>query len=858
MWLRRGFAVLSPNSAFCLAFILLLSTSNSPVRANEPAETERFRKEIQPILTQFCTGCHNAALMKGGIDFAQDSAALVDNRDLWWKTLKMVRADMMPPKNKPHPEARQIETLIGWIKASAFKIDPRDPDPGRVTVRRLNRTEYRNTIRDLLGVNFDTSAEFPADDTGHGFDNIGDVLTISPLLFEKYVAAARAIVSQGVPTASKVVAEKRVPGKSFQIAGGGAGAGGTGDALTLSYYKQSSATTVARAEHAGRYEVVLDLSANERYVDGVFDYNKCRFLFKVDGKTVHAQEYSRQGGRPFHYEFPQEWQAGDHELAVELIPLTPKEKQVRSLTMRVVAATIRGPLEKKYWVPPANYRRHFPDPVPEDAAERRAYARRLLERFASRAFRRPVDQGTADRLAQVAASVYSKPGRTFEAGVAQAMTVVLASPRFLFREEASKPGELGHYPLIDEYSLASRLSYFLWSTMPDDQLLHLAAENKLREDLPAQLKRMLADPRAREFVRNFVGQWLQARDIQTVIINARAVISQDEVPDPKAQQRQARFRELIRKPAESLTEAEKKELADARANFFTGFRRFAQFELNDELRRAMRQETDLLFEHLLKQDLGLTQLLDADYTFLNERLAKHYGIEGVKGEQMRLVKLPPDSPRGGILTQGTVLAITSNPDRTSPVKRGLFILDNILGTPPPPAPPDIPPLEDAAAGVKGKPPTLRETLRLHRSESLCSSCHNRMDPLGLAFEHFNALGRFREKERNQPIDSSGQLITGESFKTVQELKHILVNERRRDFYRCLTEKVLTYALGRGLDYYDVDAVDQIVLRLEKANGRPSALFAGVVESAPFQKRRAAGNSSLTAGRQSSNTNTSNE
>lgn len=838
--------------AFGLSVSILISALAQTSQANESVEIERFHKEVRPILAQFCVSCHDSELKKGGIALDQEETVLLGNRELWWKVLKMVRADMMPPRNKPHLKPEQIDKLVSWIKTSAFKIDPRDPDPGRVTVRRLNRTEYRNTIRDLLGVNFDTSAEFPADDTGHGFDNIADVLTISPLLFEKYVAAARSIVGQAVPTAPRVVAEKRLAGKSFKLAGGAAAAsGGAGDALVLSYYKQASASAVAKAEHAGHYEVVLDLSANEKYVDGVFDYNKCRLLFKVDGKTVHDQEYTRQGGRPFHFEFPQDWKAGDHELTVELVPLTPKEKQVRSLTMRIVAATVRGPMEKQFWVPPANYQRYFPEPVPEDATQRRAYARRLLEPFATRAFRRPVDQTTVDRLAQVAESFYSKPGRTFEAGVAQAMTVVLASPRFLFREEEAQSGDGGRHPLIDEYSLASRLSYFLWSTMPDDQLFRLAAENKLRANLKQQVTRMLADARGQELVRNFVGQWLQARDIQTVIINARAVISQDEVPDPKAQQRQARFRELVRKSPESLTEAEKKELAEVRTSFFGGFRRFAQFELNDELRRAMRQETDMLFEHILKKDLSLTQLIDVDYTFLNERLAKHYGIEDVKGDQMRLVKLPAGSPRGGILTQGTVLAITSNPDRTSPVKRGLFILDNILGTPPAPAPPDIPPLEDAAAALKGKPPTLRETLKLHRSESLCSSCHNRMDPLGLAFEHFNALGRFREKERSQPIDSSGQLITGESFKTVQELKHILVTERRRDFYRCLTEKLLTYALGRGLDYYDVEAVDQIVGRLERENGRPSALFAGIIESTPFQKRRTAGSSTLASGQQNS-------
>jgi len=499
---------------------------------------------------------------------------------------------------------------------------------------------------------------------------------------------------------------------------------------------------------------------------------------------------------------------------------------------------VRGPAAKEYWVRPANYRRYFPRDVPEDSAERRQYARELLRSFATRAFRRPVDEETVDRLAKLAEGLYSQKDRTFEAGIAQAMTVVLASPRFLFREEGVAPSS-GH-PLVDEYALASRLSYFLWSSMPDEALFRLAAENKLRQNLQAQVTRMLADPRSSAFMGHFPGQWLQARDIDSVEINARAVIARDSPPDPMRQRRQARFRELNRKPPGSLTEEEKKELVEVRAAFVGSFRRFAQFDLNGELRRAMRRETEMLFEHILRKDRSLLELIDSDYTFLNERLAKHYGIEGVVGDAMRLVTLPPKSPRGGVLTQGTVLAVTSNPDRTSPVKRGLFILENILGVPPAPPPPDIPPLEDAAAKLAGRPPTLRETLKVHRSEALCSSCHNRMDPLGLAMENFNALGRWRDKERDQPIDSTGELISGESFASIQELKHILVNERRRDFYRCLSEKMLTYALGRGLEYYDVQAVDDIVERVEKQNGRPSALLAGIIESAPFQKRRSPG------------------
>jgi hypothetical protein len=582
----------------------------------------------------------------------------------------------------------------------------------------------------------------------------------------------------------------------------------------------------------------VDLTANETYVDGVFDYNKCRLIFKSDGKGLLDREYGRQGNKPYRYEFDQDWQAGPHEWTFELQPLTPKEKQVRSLTLRIVAVTARGPMEKEHWVRPPSYQRFFPEGPPDDAARRRQTARTILKNFATRAYRRPVDEETVERLATLAERVSAQGGQTFEAGIAQAMIVILSSPRFLFREEGVVPNSAGMHPLVDEYALASRLSYLLWSSMPDEELFRLAGEKKLRANLAAQVARMRADPRASEFVRHFVGQWLQARAIDAVEINARAVILRDEPPDPQAEKQRERFRALFRKPPDKLTEAEKKELAEARVKFRQSFGRFRQFELNGELRRAMHRETEMLFEHILNNDRSLLELIESDYTFLNERLAKHYGIEGVQGEQMRLVKLPADSPRGGILTQGTVLAVTSNPDRTSPVKRGLFILDNILGTPPPPPPPDIPALEDAETGVKGRPPTLRETLKAHRAEALCSSCHNRMDPLGLALENFNALGRWRDKDRSQPIDAAGQLLTGESFANVRELKHILATKRRLDFYRCLTEKMLVYALGRGLEYADVQTVDEIVERLEKNNGRPSVLVTGIIESAPFQKRRA--------------------
>lgn len=819
--------------------IVIVVMPVSTIQAAEPEGAAQFHKTIEPILTQFCFDCHGSGSNRGGVAFDQfqSDKALLENRDLWWRAMKMLRAGIMPPKNKSRPSSEQVEQVAQWIKSSVFQIDPKDPDPGQVTVRRLNRVEYRNTIRDLMGVNFHTDIEFPADDSGHGFDNIGDVLSMSPLLLEKYIAAARTIVSQAVPSAPKVVAEKKIPGQRFhppdKVAANSTGEG----PINLSYYKPAVVTNSFRAEHAGHYQLLLDLTANEKYVDGVFDYNKCRLIFKVDGKTSHNREYTRQGGKPFHYEIDQEWKTGDHELTFELEPLTTSEKQTRSLALQIVSVAVRGPLEKEYWVRPTRYRQFFPKPVSDGPAERRQYAHELLKAFTSKAFRRPVDDETVDRLVKLAESFYNQDARTFEAGIAQAMTVVLASPRFLFREEDALASSAHSHPLIDEYSLASRLSFFLWSSMPDDELFRLAGENQLRANLKAQVTRMLADPHSAEFVRNFIGQWLQARDIESVEINARAVMIRDEPRDPNVEKQRTRFREMFRKPQDQLTEEEKKELDKMRAAFGASFRRFAQFDLNRELRQAMRRETEMVFEHILRKDRSLLELLDSDYTFLNERLAKQYGIDGVKGDEMRLVKLPPDSPRGGILTQGTMLVTTSNPDRTSPVKRGVFILDNILGTPPPPPPPNIPALEDALAGRQGPPPTLRETLKLHRSATLCASCHNRMDPLGLAFENFNALGRWREKDRNLPIETAGTLITGESYKNIKDFKHILVTDHRRDFYRCLTEKMLTYALGRGLDYYDVETVDRIMERMEKNDGRFSALLNGIIESAPFQKRR---------------------
>lgn len=620
----------------------------SPAVADTHDEAE-FENDILPILEDHCYQCHGEGVEKGSVSFDtfESTSVLMRETDLWLHALKNIRSGMMPPAKKKRMPADDFAQLENWIKRGALKLDPEHPDPGRVTLRRLNRVEYRNTIRDLMGVDFRTDEEFPADDTGYGFDTIGDVLSTSSMLLEKYMQAAETIIAKASPLKA----------------------------------------------------------------------------------------------------------------------------------------------------------RHFPRPdMPAGEAGRLQYTREILRKFTTRAFRRPADDATIDKLAAFAAESAAMQGGSFEKGIARAMTAIIASPRFLFRIEETLPEiEPDAHPLLDEWALASRLSYFLWSTMPDDALYKLAAQGELRKNLRAQIERMIQSPKSDALVSNFAGQWLQTRDVEGISINARIIVARDK-GGKNAHGQNAEF--------------------------------------PGSLRHAMRREAELLFTHLLRTDGSVLGLIDNDSTFLNEELAKHYGVDGVKGREMRLVKLPADSPRGGILTMGAVLAVTSNPTRTSPVKRGVFILDNILGTPPPPPPPDIPSLEASEKDNNGSKRSLRDALALHRENKLCASCHNRMDPLGLALENFNAMGRWRDAELGEPLaPPSGKLITGESFADVNELKRVLVTARRIDYYRCLSEKLLTYALGRGPEACDITTIDALVENLLETDGRFSTLITGIIESPPFQQRQ---------------------
>jgi hypothetical protein len=900
---------------------------------NVTPELERFRRDIKPLLETYCYDCHGNGASEGNkaFDSLEAHGELLNNPKLWSLMLQNVRAGVMPPEGSPRPSAEEFKRISEWAKRDVFHVDPAHPDPGRVVLRRHNRVEYQNTIRDLLGYDYDVVLHFPPDDTGYGFDTIGDVLTVSPMLTEKYLEAAESIVDAVVPKVSRQPAEKVFRGREFIDAitaaqeepeeRDRANRGWPHSGQEIHFDEAADLNAAYKAAVAGKYEIELELR-----VDGQFEYNPLRsqVRFLLDGEELINRIFVNHDGESYFYKFAKDWDAGEHPLKFDITPLPPAEdappgREDVFVRFKVISVKVKGPTAREHWVKPPNFDRLFTREYPPESDEERfAYASEVLRKFATRAFRRPVDDATVKALTQIAAGEYQKPDKTFEQGIGRAMVAILASPRFLYRIEQSLSTAEGEpYPLLDEYSLASRLSYFLWSTMPDDKLFHLAGEGKLRAQLDQQIDRMLTDKRSQAFIENFAGQWLRARDVAHIRIDANAVALADLPPEEaaalvaqsgfgrgrgnrnranqdrnaanqdatnqnaanqEAANQETAAREIINREAENRLannerrnrddnnreannqEANNQEAANnnnedrpAEANRGRrgrgeqgrgrgrgrgrGGRGRGRAEFDGELRRAMQQETEMQFAHIMRSDRSLLELLSANYAFLNQRLAQHYGIPGVMGNEMRLVELPPGSPRGGVLTQGTLLTITSNPDRTSPVKRGFYILDNILGTPPPPPPPNVPELEASADKFAGKTPTLREVLEAHRDSPMCSACHSRMDPLGLALENFNAMGAWRTAEKGVAINATGRLVSGEEFDGIKALKTILVENKKRDFYRCATEKLMTYALGRGVEFTDMHNVDLIVDELDRQEGKFSVMLKGIIKSPQFQRRR---------------------
>ncbi len=614
-----------------LAGCLIFGGPLGHATCSEPIPATNFTQQIQPLLETYCTGCHGSDAPEADLrlEMTADDLDFTAQHELWSHVQEKLRTGEMPPEDELQPTDQERHTMLEWVDLAVAQVDCRQlSQPGRVTIHRLNRTEYNNTVRDLVGIDFQPAADFPADDVGNGFDNIADVLSLPPLLMEKYLAAAEQIVD--------------------------------------------------RAMSAPELQASL-----------------------------------------------------------------------------VVPVATEGVDEA---------------------------ARQTLTRFASRAFRRPVDE------AELAAlwTLYEgerDAGVDYPQSVALPLIGILTSPNFLFRIELDSPTEDPEaVRALNPYELASRLSYFLWSSMPDERLFEMAAGGHLTEPqvLAAEVERMLKDDKSQALLTNFVAQWLQLRSLNQI------------QPDPE---------------------------------------RFPTFD--GELRAAMLQETQRFAQAIVSENLSVLEFLDADFTYLNERLAKHYGVDGIEGDEFRRVSLS-DARRGGILTQASILTLTSNPTRTSPVKRGKWILENILGTPPPPPPPGVRALqEEGETELLG---SLRERMAQHRTDPSCSVCHKKMDALGFGFENFDAIGAWRDHDGGFQIDPSGTLPGNQVFEGPAELRKILMNERRDQFLRCLCEKMLTYALGRELKAFDRCAIDAITKQLKEDDYRFHSLVKGIVASEPFCKR----------------------
>ncbi len=753
---------------------------------------EDYRKRIVPLLESYCFDCHADGAEKGGfsMDSHEDLNRHLSDRKHWGAVWHNLRSQIMPPSDKDQPSVEEKRELLSWIEKQVFKLDPNQPDPGRVTIRRLNRTEYRNAVFDLLGVEYDTTEVFPPDDTGYGFDNIGDVLTLSPLLMEKYLSAAHEVVDLALPKgADAQVPRREISANLFRSTDDPAA-----DSAWLPFSKRQTLSLQHDLPADGEYLVKLEYSihgATEATTD------EARLEFSAGGSSIGSVTLGWDQRRVIELSGKAKLGKGPQSMELGILPGKRPHEGEEELFLRIRRVIVQGPLGGTMREYAKGYRMIFPDgPPPDDAKARERYARKIMRGFVSRAFRKPLDEATIDRLLKIVREVDAEPGADFQDGIKEAIAACLSSPRFLFRVEMQpEPDNPAKVVPLDEYSLASRLSFFLWGSVPDDELLSLAFRKELRSNLRQQVDRMLADPRSARLVSSFVGQWLQARDVGTVPVSAKDILGLSS-------------------------------------------NREAARVFDPRLRDDMRRETEMLFDHILRSGRPLEELISARYSFLNGRLARFYGIAGVEGEAFRAVDLTEHPERGGLLTQGTVLMVTSNPTRTSPVKRGLFVLDNLLGTPPPPAPPGIPPLEDAAKD--GARATMREMMEVHRSKPECRGCHARMDPIGLGMENFDALGRYRSTEHGKPIDTSGRLVTGEPFADIATLKSVLATDRRRDLYRCVSEKLLTFAIGRGMEYYDATTIDQLTRHLENHRGSLRELIQAIVECAPFQKRRGDG------------------
>jgi len=896
-----------------LTFALFVPLAAPAAEALATRGQAAFDQKIKPLLEKYCYDCHSDGTDKGDftLDEHTDYAAMRADFVLWDHVRQQLITHVMPPEKKDKPTLQERDDLVAWIDDSVFWFDPAKPDPGHVTARRLNRTEFNNTIRDLLYVDTRPAKEFPPDDSGYGFDNIGDVLSLSPMLMEKYLRASREIAEDAFDVSTPEHADIELGAKKFwshkgetkeedgvrwfhsnaeamgkftvpasgnytitlSVAATEAGNEPAKIALRLNGKDISTydIKTLWKSEQGPwqRITKTVQLNAGEskisvaylndqnepenpdaakrdrnvaldkievqgpsgllaprgskflRWLIGdkpvglpvlqfsgedfdkgegdaardtgamtlassgyikhgieITEAGKYKFTLKVGaqqagdepaktelriaGKTVGAFSVTAKNQAPQWFHVETELPPGSHELQVWFMNdfYDPASKQDRNLWVHQVK--VEGPLSKVSGVQAAD--------VPA-----------LVEKMGTRLFRRPIRDDEKAKW-QAFADLAIKEGESPLGALRYTLEGMIVSPSFLFRI-APQPAAPAHNGIadIDEFSLANRLSYFLWSSPPDDKLLQLAAQNELRKNLAAELKRMISDYRATSITENFAGQWLQLRDMDIVS------------PDP---------------------------------------RRFPEWK--GGIAYAMKRESQIFFEHILKDNRSVIEFLNADYSFMDRKLAAFYGIDGVKSDKFEKVSLQ-GTTRGGILTQGSILTLTSEQTRTSPVKRGKYLLENILGTPPPPAPGGVPPLDEKKARFSNL--TLREQLAEHRSNASCAGCHAFLDPIGFAFENYDAIGRFRTEEKKHPIDASGTLVRGQQFKDLTELRTILARDMADDFTRNLAENLLTYSLGRGLGYSDKPAVHEVVRRTKTSGYKFQDMILAVIESVPFQKMR---------------------
>jgi len=829
-----------------LLFGVSVSTAQTRPGAGTTALDKAFHDSVQSFFWKNCYSCHNAKLNTGGLNLESYTSldSVAKDREKFETVLNKLQAGEMPPKGMPRPSETDLKLVENWIRQEFDREDAAiPPNPGRVTARRLNRAEYNNTIRDLLGVDFHPADDFPQDDSGYGFDDIGDALSLPPVLMEKYLAAAEKATHTaifGLGDVKPVVIRHQPPYRE------GSDGGSNARFLdkipwTITNYDLTG-LTLPSSVHAmhnfpaeGEYEFRISPEGNrprpsEPFLVAVWIDGKQAATVTFEATTngtgmegldqtvmVHApagehwiaaSALKQYEGLPAKYgglnpttqpDIPTPQFGGGGALPPLPADSTPEQKaafearqkaragrgggrgaqppRITDVSFRVNFVEISGPFHPKTDPSPESLKKIFVCKEHTPACERR-----IVTDMARRAYRRPATAQEVSSLMTLASDDL-KRGASFEQSAAVAIEAMLVSPHFLFRIESDpKPGPGGDPEhRIGPFELASRLSYFLWSSMPDDELLKCAEQNTLRDPkvLSAQVTRMMKDPKSQALVENFGGQWLRFRALESI------------QPDPVA---------------------------------------FMAFD--DYLRISMRTETEMFLQNVLSKDGSILDLLNGKYSFLNEKLARFYGIPGVAGPEFRKVDLT-GTPRGGVLTQGSVLTTSSYATRTSVVLRGKWVLENLLNAPVPPPPPNVPPLDEAKVGTAM---SLRQQMESHRTNPICASCHSRMDPIGFGLENFDAIGRWRTEDGKFPIDASGTLPDGRKFNGPAELENVLMANRDA-FAQCLTEKMLIYALGRGLEPYDRPAVKSIAAQVAKDNYRISSLVLGIVNSLPFQERK---------------------